>query len=396
MVLKEKKKLETTEDGISETYHSASKAVSNWLGSAPNTSDAATAAGGDALYDGEPDSWWGGVGQSIGDFGRGLQQEGIAGLLDVGGMMDRQDAQRDLSDRFQVVDDDFTGPRQQNQVSQAEYENIARTFSNVRTGRGDLTIDSSSFSSNAGKDEKAWNQGIQANLADMMMTTGGRTQINNLSNNVSQNDDGTSRRHLWGWGPDIHHSTTITPLFGQQVVDASGRTRWQDPGSGHRNASTLRTDNAFAAPQGAGSRRDSTTMARGTGTDSELRINPGHILGLRSDVVMAHEMQHALHQTQGTNGVGKFGSGTDANVNNSERQAVGLTRSDTVTGGHYPGDADGCTENTYREQRNQLGDRFLPRTRYGQLPAEAAPGVTDDQLRAIWDAHKSGPNVSPD
>ena len=386
---------DSASETVSDAYDSASESVSNWLGSGPNTSDAATAQGGDSLLNEEPDSWWGQVGQTIGDIGRGVDQEGVTGLLDVGGMIDRQDAQRQLSNRFQVVGDDFTGERQHNQVSQEEYEEIARTFSNIRTGRGDLTIDSSRFSPFAGDDQEEWEQGIQANIADMMMTTDGRAQVMGLSNNVVRNDDGTAREHLWGLGPEVHHHTTIEPLFGKQNgVDSEGRTVWEDPWFWQRDASTLRDDNAFARPEGSGSRRDETTMERGSGTDSTILINPGEILGLRSDVVMAHEMQHALHQTQGTNGVGKFGgTGDDVKVNNSERQAVGLTRSDTPTGGHYPGDPDGCTENTYRQQRNDLGDRFLPRERYGHLPGEAPATMSDADLQRKWDTHNASSNV---
>lgn len=54
---------------------------------------------------------------------------GIGGLLDPSGMLDRQQAQRDLAGRFQVLPDDFVGPRRDNQVSQEEYQRIARARS---------------------------------------------------------------------------------------------------------------------------------------------------------------------------------------------------------------------------------------------------------------------------
>ncbi len=380
-------------DPITGAINGVGNSVNNWLGSGPNTSDAATAHGGDGLHHDAPQSMWSSIGQSVGDFGRGIEQEGLGGLLS-GGMMDWQQAQRDLSDRFQVVGDDYTGPRASNQVSQAEYQNIARTFSNVRRGEGDLSIDSSRFSPFAGGDRATWEEGIQGNIADMMMTTSGRQQINNLSNNVTRNEDGTARTMLpFGLGPETHHHTTIQPLFGESSVDENGRTQWSDPWAWNRDASTLRHDNAFAGG-GSHSSRDAAGV-RGTGDDSTISINPGNILGLRSDVVMAHEMQHALHQTQGTMGFAKFGSGADTNINNSERQAVGLSRSDSPGGGHYPGDMDGCTENTYRQERNLLGDRFVPRTQYSgaTLPGEAPAGTTDAQLQAMWDTHNGGPNV---
>lgn len=388
-------------DPITGAVENAGNAVGHWLGHGADTGDAATAQGGTPLHQDAPLSLWGSIGQGIGDFGRGLQQEGLSGLLDSG-MMDRQQAQRDLSNRFQVVGSDFTGERASNQVSQEEYQQIARTFSNVRRGEGDLSIDDSQFSGDADADRGAWNAGIQANVADMMMTTSGRRQVNTLSNNVARKDDGSARTYLpFGLGPEVHHQTTIQPLFGEQVVNpTTGRTEWQTPPEERRTGTTLRTDNAFAAAQGTDAETfRSPTGVRGVGSDSKLSINPGMVAGLRSDVVMAHEIQHAFNHTQGNRAQGKFGgTGPDATINNRERQAVGLTRSDTggLAAGHFPGDEDGCTENQYREERNELGmgDRFLPRTQYsGTMPGEAPSTMTDEQLQALWDAHNTGPNV---
>jgi len=227
------------------------------------------------------------------------------------------------------------------------------------------------------------------------MTEGGRSQIDGLQNNVVRDDSGDARTMLpFGLGPEVHHHTTIEPLFGERDSPSDD---WEDPWFWDRDASNLRTDNAFARPEGSGSRRDAAGN-RGSGTDSTILINPGNILsqGVRSDVVMAHEMQHATHQTQGTNAFGKFGSGPDTNINNSERQATGLTRSDSPTGGHYPGDPDGCTENDYRMQSNALGDRFLPRTQYaGSMPAEAPSSMSDTDFDNLWSTFLSGPNVAP-
>jgi hypothetical protein len=85
-----------------------------------------------------------------------------------------------------------------------------------------------------------------------------------------------------------------------------------------------------------------------------------------------------------------------AQIGNRERQAVGLTRGDSPTGGHYPGDPDGCTENTYRQERNALGERFLPRTprtQYSRLLGEAPATMSDADLQARWNTHNSGPDV---
>jgi hypothetical protein len=350
------------------------EAVSSWLGT-PETGDGATAAGGSSATAEQPDGLWGQVGQFVGDVGRGLSQEGIGGLLDPGGMMDRQQAQRDLSDRFEVVPDDFVGPRNHNQVSQEEYEDIARTFSDIRTGRGDLTIDTGEMT-DEGQEER-YRDGAMGSIADMMMTTSGRQQINNLSNNVSRNDDGTARTDADG--DEIHRHTTIRALYN----DTNGDDDLTN--DGHSEADYF-DGNAFADATGAHGENGAidtsgralwsrdASGARGTGTDSTIWWNPTASVGDcdRADVVLAHEMQHSLHETQGTMARGTFsGAGSDSgSIANFERQAVGLGH----TGTHYPGDPDGCTENTYRSERNQLGlgDNFLQRTNYsGTMPGQA-------------------------
>jgi len=358
-------------------------ATSDWLGTPPNTADPATATGGAALEPATPDTWWGTIGQTIGDVGRGIDQEGLGAVLDPGGVIDRQRAQRELSDRFQVVNDGFAGPRDHNQVSEADYERIAHTFSDIRLGRGDLTIDGGEFSPFAWDDRATWEAGMQSSVADMMMTTTGREQIFGMSNNVVHDDAGNARHSLWGYGPERHGETTIEPLFGSTGRDPSGQPTWVTPDWFDRDAKTLSYDNAFTVGNTGMSRQP--TGARGDGGDALVEVNPGKIDGLRSDVVLAHEMQHALNDTQGTNGTGWFSTaGPDAYVSNRERQAVGLPRTDTSTGGRYPDDPRGCTENTYRFERNELGDRFLPRERYGELPTEAS---STKELNAAWRMH---------
>jgi hypothetical protein len=379
------------------------------INNTPQTGDAVTreSADGHAAAD-QPTSFFGRLGQGIGDVGRGLSQEGLGGILDPFGMMDRQQAQRDLSGRFQVLPDDFVGPRRANQVSQDEYQNIARTFSSVRRGTGDLSINTSGFDgANAETESAEYRQGSLDRIADMMMTTGGRRQINNLNNNVAMNDDGTQRTDANG--DAIHRHTTIEPLWGVNGgVDANGRTIWNDPGAGNHTNATMRSDNATATPLAAGSRRNADGT-RGTGTDVRINWNPGAEnignTGVNSDIILAHEMEHAVNQSQGTNGFNHFGGtnpdGTpitntgEARIRNSERQAVGLSRTDGGPGGgHYPGDPDGCTENTYRQERNDLGlgEMWLPRERYTHLPGQAG---SQADLDAAWARHNASGNARP-
>ena len=386
---------DTVGSGVNAVTNAAQTGINQFSGgySGPDTHDAATARGGTALQGGET-SILGRLGQTVGDFTRGISQEGLGGLLDPAGMMDRQDAQRDLSSRFQVVGDDFVGPRNHNQVTQEEYQNIAHTFSDVRTGRGDLTLDTSAITDPA--QAQTYRDGTMVAIADMMMTTSGRQQINNLSNNVMRDDAGNARHGLPGGDPmtlpfgmeqflpETHRHTSIRPLFNDtnnnnNLTDDAHTSADYFNGNAFADARGAQGENGAIDTSGRGKwSRDPVTNARGLGTDSTIWWNPTASVGNcnRSDVILAHEMQHSLHETQGTMGRGTYTdpAGLDpdsGSIRNFERQAVGLSRSDTPTGGHYPGDPDGCTENTYRSERNQLGlgDNFAQRTNYsGTMP----------------------------
>jgi NleD-like pathogen effector protein (putative zinc metallopeptidase) len=356
----------------------------------PDTHDAATARGGSALEQGQT-SLFGRVGQTLGDLGRGLSQEGVGGLLDPAGMMDRQAAQRELSSRFQVVPDDFVGPRRANQVTEAEYEKVAHTFSDIRMGRGDLSVNTSMIKDPAQAEQ--YKQGTMVAIADMMMTEGGRNQIENFHNNVMKDDAGNARHGIGDpmklpFGleaalPEVHRHTEIRPFFKDANNDGN---LTNDP----TTAADYDNTNAMADARGASGDTPSGTIdasgrgkwgrvggaggERGPGTDSTIWWNPTANVGNcnRSDVILAHEMQHAFHETQGTMAAGTYaGPGPDAaaGIANFERQAVGLP-----TTGSNPNDSPGLSENQYRQERNDLGlgDKFLQRQNYsGTLPGQA-------------------------
>jgi hypothetical protein len=303
--------------------------------------------------------------------------------------------------------DNFIGPKRDNQVTEAEYEKIAHTYSDVRMGRGDLKVDTSTFDgANKDADAARYKQGAMDDIANMMMTSGGRSQIEGLHNNVKVDDKGDAEHTgFMGMGksflgPEVHRETNIVPLFGVNGgLNAKGQTIWNDPGAGKHDWSTMRTDNGYADPvNGSKMYRDATTGARGEGTDVNIRFNPeaNNIggTGARSDVILAHEMNHTINETQGTMANGKQTSGPDNGVNNFERQAVGLSRTDSPGGGHFPGDPDGCSENTYRQQRNELGlgERWLPREKYNALPGQAA---NDADLQTAWKRQNASGNARP-
>ncbi len=356
----------------------------------PQTSDAATAHAGDSAQAAQPESGAGQAGQFIGDFTRGLGQEGLSGLFDLGGMLDRQQAQRDLSTRFQVVGDDFKGERKANMVSQEEYEKIAHTFSDIRMGRGDLTMDTSEMDE---ADAKKYKDGAMTSFADMMMTEGGRKQIEQLHDNKLKNDDGSLRTDMWG--DEIHHKTTLKAAYStdKDPQDANEDGTVDDSDKPFYNSGNWANDNAFARAADPDKRFRHADGSRGDGSDATVFWNPtADVDDLhRPDVILAHELQHALHHTQGTNAMGKVTDPTSADVggNNRERQAQGLSYE-----GHHPGDDDGVTENEYRKQRNALGmgDRLLPQESYKAITGEAA---NDADLKAGWDHYNaSGQDAS--
>jgi hypothetical protein len=356
----------------------------------PQTSDAATARAGESAQAAQPQSGAGQAGQFLGDLTRGFGQEGLSGLLDFSGMMDRQQAQRDLSTRFQVVGDDFTGERKANMVSQEEYEEIAHTFSDIRLDRGDLTMDTSEMSE---ADAKTYRDGTMTSFADMMMTEGGRSQIEQLHDNELRNDDGTPR--LDSSGNEIHHKTTLKAAYStdEDPQDANEDGVVDDADKPHYNASNWANDNAFARAADPDKRFRHADGSRGDGSDATVFWNPtADVDDLhRPDVILAHELQHALHHTQGTNAMGKVTDSTSADVggNNRERQAQGLSYE-----GHHAGDDHGVTENQYRKERNALGlgDRLLPQESYQAITGEAA---NDADLEAAWDHYDaSGQDAS--
>jgi hypothetical protein len=156
-------------------------------------------------------------------------------------------------------------------------------------------------------------------------------------------------------GDPIHHHTTLRPLH----QDANGNGDRSDD-----NAAPFDRTNAIAdwGANEALTYRDAAGN-RGAGTDVDIRINPGSpITGTTSpsDVILAHEMAHAMHETQGTMAPSTTvgGTGPDRNVAQYEHQAAGL--------GAYASDPN--TENAYRRERIALGAPLTMRTSYSVLP----------------------------
>jgi hypothetical protein len=325
---------------------------------------------------------------------------GPDGQPDFVGEADRGLARAQLAGKFQVVGPDYQGPRNHNTVSPEEYERIVKAYSDIRLGRGDLTIDSSEF---AGTPQEAqYRSGVMDNIAMMMQTTAGREQIFTLGDNILKDDQGNARKadgSAAAPGEEVHRKTTIRALH----QDANGdklRNNDNDAPLDHTNAFSDLTGrdgspmDAVRTQQWYRQAVDPTDHTKGTkrgaGTDATIYWNPHEVQiggvgeAFRPDVVLAHEMQHARHQTQGTMAGGYVDQAAHLSdslhgIAASEHQAAGIGRwapgAHAPGGVHFPGDADGCTENTYRQQRNDLGDNLPMRSMYAsaQHPFSVAP-----------------------
>jgi len=325
--------------------------------------DVARGIAGSEMHDGafatpQHDETPGLAGQTIGDTGRGPSSDAIR---DPAGARDRQSASRELASRFQVVGDDFIGPRAGNQVSAAEYEQLVHTYSDVRLGRGDLTMDTSMIADP--KQAAAYREGTMTNIAELMMTEGGRAQVERMQNNVLHDDAGKARTDAKGH--DIHHHTTIRPLFrdangdGNQTNDPTTAADY-DNGNAMGNEFGVSGEGPTGKPDGSqqqfsGRVGGDPTAARGKGTDSTLWWNPTANDGSPADVILAHEMNHSYNETQGTIASGNYtGPGVDHGVANAERQATGLANT-----GSNPHDDPALTENEYIRERNARGGAQL-------------------------------------
>ncbi len=299
---------------------------------------------------------------------------------------DRKKAATELAGRFQVVGDDFKGKRMSNQVSAAEYEKICQVYSDVRLGRGDLSIDASKYS--AQKDRDAYKAGALNDVASLLQTSAGRSLVYGLSDNASHTDTK---------GNPIHKHTTLTPLL-------------TDDGKVDKT-------NGYAAPNGRGSDaivgRDGTLSAN-EGTDVTISYNPGvnvgdaykeyqganpWLKGFRSDTILMHEGNHALKMTQGMCDPRTVAK-TDNKLNSRDplmaqdaRSGISRTEHQAVGLGLYA--KDPMTENAYRAERRAMADGgavgtlagdadLTQRTSYTpSAPAAAVAAPTADPFAAL-------------
>ncbi len=237
-------------------------------------------------------------------------------------LIDRAQASSELRDRFDVVPDDFVGPRLPNQVTESEYDEIVNTYSDIRTGNSNFRFDSSGLT---GDDAAAFRDRTMQDFASILQTPSGRGLVNQMA--YGKNADGSA------------HTLTLRGITN---------------------------------PAGAGVLADNIPNAsNGTGSNGTLSIAPGqpivdasapdHYGHIRSDMVLYHELVHANHNRNGTRDATPMTAAEavdpkDIGTRGSEYQAMGL--------GRYAGDL--YTENRYRAERRAMGedqrhwDRYNP------------------------------------
>jgi hypothetical protein len=258
-----------------------------------------------------------GPNHQLADMRAEIASEGIGALLDPAGAADRLAARRELASRFNVMPNGTVGIARQNQVTQEEFDRIAREYSDIRLGRTDLQFGARPANM-SGADYSGFKTNAMSDIADVMQTESGRGLIESLAHAPLQ-DDGKS-----------HRTTMINPY-----LDATGHLDPRNSGGGGN-----------------------------FGVSGHVEVAPGMTIApgqgdFRSDAVMYHELTHAHHAIYntwdgGTVGHMQFGGrdlqydhGADANtrISQSEYQAVGL-------GAHSD---DRFSENRYRYERSQIG-----------------------------------------
>jgi hypothetical protein len=235
-----------------------------------------------------------------------------------------------------------------NQLTPEEFEQYALLYSNIRSGKTALQVDTAAI-----EGEKAKQEFLSKTMDDMakiLQTSNGRELLQTLAaGRVDENGE--------------VHTTKISGTAGN------------DP-----SKSDAKPDlNPGAAAKPNQSRFDPTK-----GSDMRVEYAPGEELKpkegegldpMRSDVVLFHELAHALHGVSGTTKAGWDKGTTDGSLaasNNEQPRAELAEEYATVGLGSSSGNR--MTENAYRAERQKLGatgqgldsDQDMAfRTRYG-------------------------------
>jgi hypothetical protein len=252
-------------------------------------------------------------------------------IFDHARWADQRQATSELRGMFQVSDEGhpWQGPHAGNQVTPEEYENIVQMYSDLR-----LSTDPDNQHSNLrfGANSSAeYRQQTMQQIARILQTTSGRDLISHLEHSRSQTT-------LAGFDPNPE----LTGGASDRTFDEGASVRQADgnPGMGAPSeVHNLHTNEHATLPAGV----------------AHPDWDP------RSDVVLYHELTHAMHSVDGVQARGLVGHGTEDNavaraedtgVRNEEYQTVGLGRYERTDPMLRMGE---ISENAYRRERNEIG-----------------------------------------
>lgn len=238
-------------------------------------------------------------------------------------MLDREKAQKELSGLFQIIGADHEGAKDPNMVSQAEYEKLCNQYSDIRTGNSQIKVDAGE---RKGEEADMFKAFLMGDIESMLQTEVGRSLINELS---TQKDAG-----------DKPLTTTI--MGAASPTQAKAHT-------------TERKQNAIDwSENGVGA---DMTVEYAPGKDVNKPGSTSPWFPMRSDVVLFHELTHALH---GTRGEFEKGEVPQSELAPDDEKGVPLEEYATVGLGRFAGSKDpkyAVNENAYRAERRDLVDK---------------------------------------
>ncbi len=250
---------------------------------------------------------------------------------DYEGQMDRVKAEMELADKFEIVDDDFMGPKKPNQISQEEFERVAGTYSDIQKGNTNLQFDTTNMDDKKSADFKSK---VMGDMSNILTTSSGRDLLTQLA-----------------YGTNPNNGNAYTTTLVDNVIPCGAATSFLDIDD----------------------------QSNGVGLDQSVKYLPGvdkklsqcdidyesaDFNHMTSDTTLFHELTHALHVRDGAIPTGNVGAAqstiaADDDIDQEEYNTVGLG-----TAANNP-----ITENAYRAEREIVTGQDIP-----QRGSYAGPG----------------------
>ena len=245
---------------------------------------------------------------------------------DYEGQMDRVKAEMELADKFEIVDDDFMGPKKPNQLSQEEFERVAGTYSDIQKGNTNLQFDTTNMDDKKSADFKSK---VMGDMSNILTTSSGRDLLTQLA---------------YGTNPNNGNAYTTTLIDsanpGAAGSSRSAGTKFEDMGNGVGVNNVLK-------------------YAPGVDTDMAKTMSPNYesadFRHITSDTILFHELTHALHKRDGSRpetlvGAEQSTISADDKVKQEEYNTIGLGAA-----ANNP-----ITENAYRAERELVTGQDIP------------------------------------